>query len=1474
MNSRVLKFTFCILLLTAITRCAGNFQGGGSLISSSKQTQPEDEETFETSFRVRFHHSDFYSILEPNQDSCAGDLKRYFKTLEMTSNHDPVPFKVNSFDTTRTLRPLWIKDVSVDLTDSNAPSESNKAIGCSFGADQKSAPASHCATFDYGAIEGIPTTLGGALLIFGGLHDQNYAGFQGTRSSVSLSCGPQVPDSQRAFSPGEPNVNVCPNQMYALAIETLPANTATNPTNALVPGLTEATEAISSWNLIASDTEASSNPRGGAGSAVAYNTDAQKILLHGGAMSLTTSSERSDLGADSAESWTYDLKTQKWRQLEIRTIIPNAIAVQPDCQSDTECFTFNPANPYGCAVANAPDCQIPHNSPPGNRNLPKGTAGLAYFGYGTLNGVALQSMTSSLSAVPNQVDPTDRIIIAGGYRGKINGQASYSTSVHRFNPTFGPEWIDLEGHPNQDSYSTTGLTTQWLDSYHTQLMSSGRTGLYRFPIGGSNTSYELVGAGFATGITSFGDGYAVTLGGFRTDSGGPSFTDPQNQASPFFMSSLSAPNITDVTLRKNILKSKSAFIRLANYSLFNFFQSIPFLGQEMNPLAWVPLTLTPAQLGHFGGGTLVRGPRLNSQHFYYLGGVNCQNYLQPNAFCPGTTQVPIWNERPRRFAFTFPQEADGSPRVDAPPGVSISEALNGTHPGKKAGISAAQGYTTGGRSTVVAWGGVGALGEAKDSKIYYLYESAPNFYEWAQYTPPPNQGPTPAADAALVFSHVTRKFYLFGGYETGDPARGVSTRNSADTWELTATEEANESGPFTFRWKKLNETGGITCYPGCGSGPSARHGHRMVEVNYNRTNPLSNYLDADCTPANPCSFAIFMEGGTTDGESLSSGRWMLDPTANGGRGHWQRVDDFPPRHLAAMTDITLPVPTENRTFRRALIFGGETAFHSPQQATPQASFVAPTLGDTYLFDYDTNQWTRVQLLGRGVHNYLSTDSRPESEKRQTYNAEDTNTDRKLLSELTPPPLSGAMMVTRKFSQATLKGTQSKPLKIPEVYLFGGRHKNGRYNSLQEIYKFCLGSTGENPVALDASCDAFDSTLNPSSPSPQGGIVGRWLRKRPPDTNAGGFVNSSQLASYLGAATYDPYHDRIILFGGLMGATASDKITQSHRILGDDPTNDQIYVYEYTPPSETLRALEEGATEPTPVGGIEAQQRRRHGYWNQVPACDVKEHPEGRFGHSLSFDLLNGQLVVTGGKKIDETPFTQEWSDSDKMIPEIWTAKRDDIKNCYRWKPIRTFGNLADSDAFPTGGLSHLASVYIPSSGFNTGYYSLFDRSCAQAGPLATDDAEVNRLLAGGAYFDVDRNELEPDENLLLTVTFLPFGENNRKPGGETFTPSEQAFFRVHLMSTGFTEESLQQVYQPRHMTFSDEERFPKVVHTLSILAQPTGRVQQEQLLLPLSISPSIDRIRIERYSGSGVLLEATLHRMRPSGHTVQNSLQK
>ncbi|MGZ3688346.1 MAG: hypothetical protein ACXVBW_08605, partial [Bdellovibrionota bacterium] len=369
-------------------------------------------------------------------------------------------------------------------------------------------------------------------------------------------------------------------------------------------------------------------------------------------------------------------------------------------------------------------------------------------------------------------------------------------------------------------------------------------------------------------------------------------------------------------------------------------------------------------------------------------------------------------------------------------------------------------------------------------------------------------------------------------------------------------------------------------------------------------------------------------------------------------------------------------------------------------------------------------------------------------------------------------------------------------------------------------------------------------------------------------------------TFLGAGTYDSINDKIVVFGGIsaFGADTSVNvaITDNAKVIG---TN---LVYEYTPASQSTN----------PSAAVVMPSDTTQGRWDFVPAC-TSTAPVARYGHSMSFDPLNQQLIVVGGYGVDGNPLSQNvtFADTTMTQPEVWVGKRisstitasttnpvsvgamyplltasivaSSASPCYLWAQVTTFGNEAQtpSQRGPEAGLAHAAAVFIPSTGYNTGYYSFFDNQCAKAGPIASPDPEINKLLAGGAYFDIDRTQLGPNENLLLNITYIPLGTNNQDPNSQQIPSDQTAFFKVHLVRTGQSGDQLRGITQPRYFSYNDQTAFPEIAQEIAILAPPTGQIRQDQVLLPISIDPTIDRIRIERYAGSGILIDASLYRM-------------
>jgi hypothetical protein len=284
------------------------------------------------------------------------------------------------------------------------------------------------------------------------------------------------------------------------------------------------------------------------------------------------------------------------------------------------------------------------------------------------------------------------------------------------------------------------------------------------------------------------------------------------------------------------------------------------------------------------------------------------------------------------------------------------------------------------------------------------------------------------------------------------------------------------------------------------------------------------------------------------------------------------------------------------------------------------------------------------------------------------------------------------------------------------------------------------------------------------------------------------------------------------------------------------------------------------------------QTQSEGAWyGKMPLCTGSATPTGgRYGHTLSFDSLNRKLVMVGGYSASGAPYAETLTYYDGRtftVPEVWTDERRlDPSPCYFWSKITIYGNSIDiaAQAPPFSGLSQASAVYVSSSGLNSGYYSMFDHSCEKAGPIFSSDPAVNKLGAGGVYFDIDRSVMGEQENILLTITFIPLGPNNLQSSAgiaDALLGDDSALFRIHLVKTGSTGDDLRRVFQPRYLTYADTNAYPEVVKTLAILAPPTGEVRQEQILIPLAMDPNIDRIRIERYSGSAVLIDASLYRL-------------
>ncbi len=1406
--------------------------------------------------RVVFHHGSFYSLIAPKSNtSCAGDAKVFYQL-----NTPNTPFPLDASDSSVTSKPEFIRNISVDLTDASGKMPANISQACSVGTAGPVPPTSSCATFDYGAINGVSSTLAGSLLIVGGIQGENYSGLStlGTSpSSISLTCGSD------GFGASPTTVNSCAPAFYALGVDSLDASssiTLSGLPNPLTPGLLgSAAQAgpISSWSNLGASGSTSAGVPGTAGATLGLSIDLAKLVLFGGTQPLSAFDGDSP-GADSADVWTFNLATQSWTKQTQKIYVADDIQYMAD-------YTTVPA-------------------PAHYVYFKREVQGRSLFQMLSVPGMGISSVSNGLLK-PNatditnlsSIDTTDRILFIGGY----DDTGAVSPHTMKFNPTFGPELVDRLGT------TATGTAAQYAESYYIQMMSDYATWTYLGVNPATEAFINFGGVPLINRITGFlgpsasgptmksALGSALVGGGF-------------NNAFPNTRTIAPSPSPSPVGFR-NLVRFEAGLNGLTTPGQRSLAQVTAMAddpgGKAIFPIAWrSDLPAPPVVSGPYGGVTMLPGFNLDNNDVVYFGGSTCRDFLgdatlqsPPCDFSNPGSYVVYQNGTPFQGVIT-PDPINPIGQIPWSVGA----------PPQAAGMAAARGLDEKGNVIMLAWGGMTAQVTAADAKtISILYNAStvttpsPAWRTITTSAPYPNT----LTNAAMVFSHVTRKFYVFGGISLSS-----GTHTLGDTWELTIQGDCKSGAPAcTGFWRKLipaSQGGQMTCYPSC---PDVRRSHRMVETNYAYRLGMStgagefnvyaeshstHPLEPKCTnPAAPCSFGIFMQGGTSDGFSMLSDRWLFDPTANNGNGHWQAADHLPARHFGQSATVDYYISNSSRRYHRMVTFGGEMGLQNPSQVRTddfvdgstfapgtQNFFVSPTLADTWIFDLESNDWHRVKLLGQGWNLAAMPPASPQSfDSIQSYLADTTNTYFKELSVLSPPPTAGGIMVTRtQASPVPASGIAQATLEIPEVYMIGGRNKDGTYRSIDEVYKFCIGSAGENSTG---HCETNFSTSD---------YVGRWLQKTP--TVAAGYptVGSSRPAPYLGAGVYDSVRDRIVIAGGLISDSAVTN-SNSRAIMGMSGGN--VSVFEYTPNYDRTAGLTGGA-------------------WTEVGSCvpnATSPVPTGRYGHTLSYDPSHQQLLMVGGYNINGVPIyiNQNYpvtTGRTYTMPEVWTAKYYaasatpyDVNidalavsftstgdGCYLWQKKTIFGNSIDVTAQqpPFTGIGHAAGVMIPPTGYATGFYSLFDNACKGANPVLSADPELSRENAGGVYMDIDRSQLGPHENLLLTVTFIPLGSNNVRPDGAQLTNKESAVLEVHLVKTGQSLDTLQSAQQPRYIRYADDESlFPHVVERLSVLSPPTGEVRQEQLLIPLSIDPGIDRIRVQRRSGSAILIDASLTRM-------------
>ncbi len=1287
---------------------------------------------------ILLHQSRFYGYTAPNAQSCAGDAKSY---IPFPNNEGLEAFEESIAEPGESIRPAFIKNVALDLTDASTESTANRSLACSIRPSVDTKP-SKCATFDLSASDSIGLTLNGTVLLLGGTPEAAGTGVSGG-----------------AIDPFETI-----ESEYALSLS--PVGTPT---------------ARTTWTDLVRDelfnSGASTRPRPRFLPSATFNPDAGKLLYFGGSTKLSTPAA-GGIAQPTADNWIFSAHSRKW------TFLPTVVVPRNYQQTD--------------------------RSVSGTiRTLEKSVSPRASFGYLPISGMAAAGLGDSMAG-PTQDLGLEKLLIVGGVTNSQQGFALHDTYL--FNPTFGPEEIDL------GSSTSSWSLRQWVESYHTRRISNSQTGtqlgldsvstpnfafnLSSATVDTSNDTFTFNGHGLTNGTEVMFTGSSapppVAPGGIALSNNVSSttYTVTSATSSTFALSgiNLTSTGSGTITLSRSSGPLQGALVGSAGSP--KWISGFDWSGAAPGGLGGRVSTLTRPDTSHpyrveldpdgyvthpgashswssvGGGGVPGFGaasvhPSITGNFWIHFGGTNCPGYLsmtpaQLTAYC--TFNSSVFNID---LSGASPSTTNGA----------------SNHPEyQRAGIASAAGTTVDGLTQViVGWGGV-AKPTTTSGELLLIRPQAGAAAPVVSSFVPTGDLPPQLSNGQLVYSHITRKFYLFGGIVPS--SNGIDLpQQPSDTWELEVTTTASA------KWRRLNPS----CWPNC---PQARRSHRMAEVNYQ--------VPAACTVASPCTYGIFMEGGTANGLDFLADRWMFDPSANSGLGHWLNVNGFPGRRSAAMATYRVTLPNGNKR-TRSLMFGGETGLEAWPAAVLGASqvFLPPILGDTEIFDYDTSTWNRAKLFGRG----FGTTSSGGEKFQITLSA----------SRLSPPPLSGAMMVTRTH------GPTGEELAIPEIYLFGGRKKDGRYADISgEIWKFCPQSTreqGNPPSTVNAACEG----------PVEDGYSGRWSFKSETVTT----LTPSRRRSFLGAAAYDSSRDEIIVYGGRTTTATNTVVTQDLSIAET---------------AGELRVLSPGTLS-----------------WRLVQACASSvDVPEQRYGHSLSYDSQNNRLILVGGVALGSgSAFVHELTDP---VPEVWTARyipAGASPECYDWQKMPTPEESLRVDAQfpPEGGLTGAASVFLPPSGYGSGSYLLQDQECAGSGPLATADLGLSKKYSGGVTIDLDRAQLGSNENLLLKLTYIPMQEGGVLPGRTPAGLQDEPVIHIHLINTGMTRAALMGVFQPRHLFFFDTQRFPHVIDKLSVLAERDGQIREEQLVIPLASASAADRIRIERVSGSAVLLDVSVTRM-------------
>jgi hypothetical protein len=165
--------------------------------------------------------------------------------------------------------------------------------------------------------------------------------------------------------------------------------------------------------------------------------------------------------------------------------------------------------------------------------------------------------------------------------------------------------------------------------------------------------------------------------------------------------------------------------------------------------------------------------------------------------------------------------------------------------------------------------------------------------------------------------------------------------------------------------------------------------------------------------------------------------------------------------------------------------------------------------------------------------------------------------------------------------------------------------------------------------------------------------------------------------------------------------------------------------------------------------------------------------------------------------------------------------------------------------------------------YETQFYRVRDDWCTEQGPILSSDIETTKALVGGVNIDIDRDELGDSEDLLMVVTYHALSSNyaaaTNWPGVQG--NQDQTQIKIHLVQTGLAISNLLGIKQPRVWSSYASTSYPVLWTEVATLEDPYGGLRSEQVILPISKDPNIDRIRIDRVRGSFHLFQVDLYRL-------------